>query len=70
MYHWSDATTKGNFELALRGCIFDWLYYIKYKENVNVSLWSKIKPHFESHNDIQIHTIDNLWDFSKLKHEE
>jgi hypothetical protein len=37
---------------------------------LNVTLWSTIEPHFKSHYDIQVQTVDNIWDFSKLKHEE
>jgi hypothetical protein len=28
-YHWSDATTAGNFKLALRSRAIDWLNYKK-----------------------------------------
>ena len=67
-YRWSDAATAGNFKLALRGKAIDWLNYIKDTERVNVTLWSTIEPHFKSHYDIQVQTVDNIWDFSKLKH--
>jgi hypothetical protein len=67
---WSDAATSGKFKLALRGKAIDWLNYIKDTERVDVTLWSTIEPHFKSHYDIQVQTVDNLWDFSKLKHEE
>ena len=69
-YRWSDAATAGNFKLALRGKAIDWLNYINDTEQVDITLWSKIEPHFKSHYDIQIQTVDNVWDFSKLKHEE
>jgi hypothetical protein len=69
-YRWSDAATAGNFKLALRGKAIDWLNYIKDTEQVNITLWSTIEPHFKSHYDIQVQTVDNVWDFSKLKHEE
>jgi hypothetical protein len=69
-YRWSDAATARNFKLALRGKAIDWLKYMKDTERVNVTLWSKIEPHFKSHFDIQVQTVDNVWDFSKLKHEE
>jgi len=69
-YRWTDAATAGNFKLALRGKAIDWLNYIKDTERVNVTLWSTIEPHFKSHYDIQVQTVDNVWDFSKLKHEE
>ncbi len=66
-YRWSDAATAGNFKLALRGKAIDWLNYIKDTEQVNITLWSTIEPHFKSHYDIQVQTVDNVWDFSKLK---
>jgi hypothetical protein len=69
-YRWSDAATAGNFKLALRGKAIDWLNYINDTERVDVTLWSAIEPHFKSHYDIQVQTVDNVWDFSKLKHEE
>ena len=69
-YRWSKAATTGNFKLALRGKAIDWLNYIKDTERVNISLWSTIEPHFKSHYDIQVQTVDNVWDFSKLKHKE
>ena len=69
-YRWSDAATAGNFKLALRGKAIDWLNYIRDTEQVDITLWSKIEPHFKSHYDIQVQTVDNVWDFSKLKHEE
>ena len=37
---------------------------------IDVTLWSTIEPHFKLHYDIQIQTVDNVWDFSKLKHEK
>jgi hypothetical protein len=37
---------------------------------MNITLWSTIEPHFKSHYDIQDQTVDNVWDFSKLKHKE
>jgi hypothetical protein len=64
-YRWSDVATAGNFKLAI-----DWLDYIKDTERVNVTLWSTIEPHFKSHYNIQVQTVDNVWDFSNLKHEE
>jgi hypothetical protein len=70
MHYWSDAATARNFYLALRGCAIDWLIYIQDAENVDVTFWSRIEPHFKSPYDIQIQTVDNVWDFSKLKHEE
>ncbi len=69
-YRWSDAATAGNFKLALRGKAIDWLNYIKDTERVDITLWSTIEPHFKSHYNIQVQTVDNVWDFSKLKHEE
>jgi hypothetical protein len=36
--HWSDAATAGNFKLALRGKVIDWLNYIKHTEQINISL--------------------------------
>ena len=69
-YRWSDAATAGNFKLALRGKAIDWLNYIKDTERINIALWSTIEPHFKSHYDIQVQTVDNVWDFLKLKHEE
>jgi hypothetical protein len=69
-YRWSDAATAGNFKLALGGKAIDWLNYIKDTERVNITLWSTIEPHFKSHYDIQVQTVDNVWDFSKLKHKE
>ena len=69
-YRWSDTATAGNFKLALRGKAIDWLNYIKDTERVNVTLWTTIEPHFKSHYDIQVQTVDNVWDLSKLKHEE
>ena len=69
-YRWSDAATAGNFKLALRGKAIDWLNYINDTERVDITLWSTIEPHFKSHYDIQVQTVDNVWDFSKLKHEE
>jgi hypothetical protein len=54
----------------LRGKAIDWLNYIKDIERVNIALWSMIEPHFKSHYDIQVQTVDNVWDFSKLKHDE
>ena len=69
-YRWSDEATAGNFKLALRGRAIDWLNYIKDTERINVTLWSTIEPHFITHYDILIQTVDNVWDFSKLKHEE
>ena len=69
-YHWSDEATAGNFKLALRGKAIDWLNYIRDTELINVTLWSAIEPHFKIHYDIQIQTVDNVWDFSKLKHED
>ncbi len=69
-YRWSDAATAGNFKLALRGKAIDWLNYIKDTERVDITLWSTIEPHFKSHYDILVQTVDNVWDFSKLKHEE
>ena len=44
--------------------------YIKDTERISVTLWSTIEPHFKTHYDIQIQTVDNVWDFSKLRHEE
>ena len=35
-YNWSDATTPGNFQLALREHAIDWLNYIKDNEQVNL----------------------------------
>jgi hypothetical protein len=67
-YHWSDTATAGNFKLALSGKAIDWLNYIKDTEQIDISLWSRIEPQFKSHYDIQIQTVDNVWDFSKLKH--
>ncbi len=69
-YRWSDAATAGNFKLALRDKAIDWLNYINDTERVNITLWSTIEPHFKSHYDIQVQTVDNVWDLSKLKHEE
>jgi hypothetical protein len=69
-YRWSDAAIAGNFKLALRGRAIDWLNYIKDTERVDVTLWSTTEPHFKSHYDIQVQTVGNVWDFSKLKHEE
>ncbi len=69
-YRWSDAATAGNFKLALRGKAIDWLNYIKDTERVDITLWTTIEPHFKSHYDIQVQTVDNVWDLSKLKHEE
>jgi hypothetical protein len=69
-YRWSDAATAGNFKLAPRGKAINWLNYIKDSERVNVTLWSTIEPHFKTNYDIQVQTVDNVWDFSKLKHEE
>jgi hypothetical protein len=69
-YRWSDTATAGNFKLALRGKAIDWLNFIKDTERVDVTLWSTIEPLFKSHYDIQVQTVDNVWDLSKLKHEE
>ena len=69
-FHWSDGATAGNFKLALRGKAIDWLNYIKDTELIDGTLWSTIEPHFKTHYDIQIQMVDNVWDFSKLKHEE
>ena len=69
-YRWSDAATAGSFKLALRGKAIDWLNYIKDIERVDITLWSTIESHFKSHYDIQVQTVDNVSDFSKLKHEE
>ena len=69
-YRWSDAATAGNFKLALRGKAIDWLNFIKDTERVDITLWTTIEPHFKSHYDIQVQTVDNVWDLSKLKHEE
>jgi hypothetical protein len=69
-YRWSDAATAGNFKLALRGKAIDWLNYIKDTERINIALWLTIEPHFKSHYHFQVQTVDNIWDFSKLKHEE
>jgi GH43 family beta-xylosidase len=52
----------------LRGCAFDWLNYIKETDNVHFTLWSRIKPHFKYNYNIQIQTMNNVWDFSKPKH--
>ena len=68
MTHWSHAATDRNFKMALRGPAIDSLNYIKDTENV--TLWSRIEPHFKAYYDIQIQTVDNMWDFSKLKHED
>jgi hypothetical protein len=70
MYHWSDAATAQNLELASRGHAIEWLSYFKGTENVGVTLCCKIEPHFKSNCDIQIQTLDNLWVLSKLKHKE
>jgi hypothetical protein len=69
-YRWSDTATAGNFKLALRGKAIDWLNFIKDTERVDVTLWSTIEPLFKSHYDILVQTVDNVWDLSKLKHEE
>jgi hypothetical protein len=69
-YHWSDSATAGNFKSALRGKAIDWLNFIKNTEQIDISLWSRFEPKFKSHYDIQIQTVDNVWDFSKLQHEE
>ena len=69
-YHWSDSATAGNFKLALRGKAIDWLNYIKYTQQIDILLWSRIEPQFKLHYNIQIQTVDNLWDFSTLKLEE
>ena len=39
-------------------------------ERIDVTLWSTIEPHFKTHYDIQVQKVDNVWDFSKLRHEE
>jgi hypothetical protein len=46
--HWSDATTAGNFKLALKGTAIVWLKYIKDTERVVITLWYRIEPHFLS----------------------
>jgi hypothetical protein len=69
-YHWSDSGTAGNFTLALRGKAIDWLNYINDTDQIDILLWSRTKPQFKPHYDIQIQTVDNIWDFSKPKHEE
>jgi hypothetical protein len=60
----------GNFKLALEGKVINWLNHIKDTEQIDISLWSRIEPQFKSHYDIQIQTVDNVWNFSKLNHEE
>ncbi len=69
-FSWSDATTTGNFKSAWRGGAMDWLNYIKDTGEVNITLWSSIEPHFKTHYNIKIQTLDNEMDFSKLKHKE
>jgi hypothetical protein len=67
-YYWSDSATASNFKLALRGkAIVDWLNYIKDTEQIDISLWSRIEPQLKLHYDIQIQTVENIWDFLKLE---
>ncbi len=63
-YRRSDAATDRNFKLALRGKAFAGSTTLKTLKG------STIEPHLKSHYDIQVQTVDNVWDFSKLKHEE
>jgi hypothetical protein len=69
-YHWSDAATARNFKLPLQGKPIYWLNDIKDTELIDISLWPRIETQFKSHYDIQIQMVDNVWDFSKLRHED
>jgi hypothetical protein len=61
-YFWLDAATARNFKLALQGKAIDWVNYINDAEQIETSQWSRIEPQFKSHYDIQIQTVDNVWD--------
>jgi hypothetical protein len=37
-------------------------------EHIDLTLWFKIEPQFTAHCNIEIQTVDNISDFSKLKH--
>ena len=63
-YGWTDEATAGNFKLALRGKAIDWIKYVEDTEEVDVTRWSLIEPHFLQHYDVKIKTVDNVWDFS------
>ena len=70
MYGWTDETTAGNFKLALRGKVIDWLNHTRDTLDVHISTWTNIEPEFISHFNVKTNTVDNVWDFSKLKHED
>jgi hypothetical protein len=67
LVRWSNSW---KLQTCLQGKAINWLNYIKDTEYIDISLWSRIKPKFKAHYDIQIQTVDNIRDFYKLKHEE
>ena len=69
-YGWTDETTAGNFKLALRGKAIDWLNHIRDTLDVDISTWTNIEPEFIKHFNVKTSTIDNVWDLTKLKHED
>ena len=38
--------------------------------DVDISTWTNIEPEFIRHFNVKTSTVDNVWDLSKLKHEE
>ena len=59
-----------NFKLALRGKAIDWFNHTRDTLDVNISTWTNIEPEFITHFNVKTSPIDNVWDFSKLKHED
>ena len=68
-YEWSNETTAGKFKLALRGKGIDWLNQTRESLDLYISTWTNIRPEFVTHFNVKTSTLDNVWDFSKLKHE-
>ena len=70
IYGWTDITTAGNFRLVLRGKAILWLNYSRDTLEIDIFTWTNIEPEFIKHFNVKTSTVDNVWDFSKLKHED
>ena len=67
---WMDVTTAGDLKLAISSNAIDWLNHIRDILDEDISTWTNIESEFIKHCNVKTSTLDNLWDLTKLKHDE
>ena len=61
---------RWKFQTRSTGKAIDWLNHIRDTLDVNISTWMNIELEFIKHFNVRTSTVDNIWDLTKLKHEE